>query len=112
MYEMQKNHFKVTYDEQRDLRFVELAVDKETKNHKEIDKDTDSPFMPEMKNSKYCPVTSYLTYYMSLTPDCDYLWQQPKFRLFPSDPKIHTYYGPIRVGQNPVDTFASILARR
>ena len=90
---MMKNHFKVVYDE-RDICYVELAVDEETKNHKEVDKDIDSPFMPEIRDSKYCPVTTYLTYCMSLTKYSDYLWELPKFCHFPSDPRIRTYYGP------------------
>ena len=52
MYHMEKDHFKVVYDEKRDTRYVELAKDEETKNHKECDSDINSPFMPEMKGSK------------------------------------------------------------
>ena len=68
--------------------------------------------MQEMRYSKYCPVTTYLTYFISLSRDCEYLWQQPKFRVFPSDPKVRIYYGPIRLGQNPIDTFVSTIAKK
>ena len=52
MYGMLKNHFKVTYDDKTDIHYVKLAVDEETKNQKEVDKDIDSPFMPEIRDAK------------------------------------------------------------
>ena len=42
MYHMEKDHFKAVYDEERDTRYVELAKDEETKNHKECDSDIES----------------------------------------------------------------------
>ena len=48
---------------------------------------------------------------MSLSRDCDFLWQQPKFRLFPSDPKVRIYNGPICLGINPIETFVSTVVR-
>ena len=89
--EWRKITFKVTFDKECDIHYVELVVDGETKKHKEEDSDTDSPFMPEIKDSKYCPVISYLTYYMSLSRDSPYLWQQPKFRH--TDTFVSTYMG-------------------
>ena len=86
MYKMKKDHFKLWYDEVLDLRYVELAVSEETKNHKETNTDTESGLMPEMKDNKYCPVTSYLTYIMSLSRQSDLMWQQPKFKKFPEKP--------------------------
>ena len=77
-----------------------------------IDKDIDSSFMPEMKDSKYCPVTSYLSYNISLNHDSDWMWQQPNFHTFPSDPKVRVYYRKNRVGQNTMDTFISTLANK
>ena len=91
---------------------MELAVDEETKNHKEVDKDIYSPFMTEIKDSKYCPVTSYLTYVMSISKQSDWMWQQAKYRTFPSDPKIRTNYGPGRLGQNPIERFISTIAQK
>ena len=73
MYAMEKDHFKVTYDRVDDICYIELSVDEETKNHNEVDSNIDSPFVPEIKDSKYCPVTSYLTYIMCLSRYVPYL---------------------------------------
>ena len=112
MYNMKRDHFKLSFDEQRGIRYIKLAKDKETKNHKEVDQDIESGFLPEMKDSKYCPVTSYLTYIMSLSCQSDLMWQQPKFHQFPTNPRERIYYGPGRVGENMLDTFITNLAKK
>ena len=87
MYKINKDHFKLVYDKQRDTRYIKLAVDKETENHTEWDSDINCGFMPKMKDSKYCPVTLYLTYIMSLNTASDKIWQQARFCNFPADSK-------------------------
>ena len=82
MYQMKKDYFKLVYDAEHDICYLELAVDEETKNHKEITNDLESIFMPEIKDSKYCIVTSFLTYEMSLNRDSD-LTRQAKNELIP-----------------------------
>ena len=109
---MKKDHFKLYFDEQRSIRYIELAKDEETKNHKECDQDIQSGIMPEMKDSKYCPITSYLIYIMSLNCQCDLMWQQPKFHQFPSNPRECIYYGPGGVRENTLDAFVSSLAKK
>ena len=66
VYGMKKSQFRLVCDDEKDICYIELAEDEETKNHKETDIDIDSHFMSKMKDSKCCPVTSYLTYFMSL----------------------------------------------
>ena len=68
--------------------------------------------MPEMKDSKYCPVTSYLIYIMSLNRASDKMWQQARFCHFPADPKERIYYSPGNLGVNPIETFISVLAKK
>ena len=112
MYNMKKDHFKLSFDEHRSIHYIELAKDEETNNHKETDQDIECGFMPEMKGSKYCPVTSYLTYIMSLSRQSNLMWQQAKFHHFPSNPHERIYYGPGRVGENTLDTFVTNLAKK
>ena len=57
------------------------------------------------------PVQSYLTYLMSLSPQCKSLWQTPKFTEFPSNPRQRTYYGPIPTGHNTLDSFVTRIAK-
>lgn len=109
VYSFKKDTFKLSHHEEWDLRYIEKAVDEETKNHKGIDKGIPSGFMPEIKGSKYCPVTSYLTYLYSLDPLCEWLWQTPKLHKFPENGKGVWYKG--RMGHNKLDTFVSRMAR-
>ena len=100
---MLKDNFEVTTDPDTSLHYVCIAKDEETKNHKETDSDIISGFMPEIKDSKYCPVTSYLRYVKALSPKSDKLWQTAKFVEFPSDASTTYYYG--NMGHNKLDNF-------
>ena len=48
-----------------------------------------------------CPVMSFTTYMSALNPNCDKLWQQPRFTKFKWDEKV--WYGP--TCQNNIDQF-------
>ena len=111
-YEMRKDHFKLSFDSDRDLRYIKLAVDESTKTHKEVDQDIKSPFMPEMKDDKNCPVTSYLTYIMPLNKSSDLMWQTTRMNTFPDDPKSHIWYGPGRIGENTLGAFITNITQK
>ena len=103
MHEMLKRTFKLEVDPNTGLRYIARAVDEETKNHKETDQDIISGFMTEQKDSKYCPVDSYLCYFETLLPRSENLWQTPKFDKFPTDGTKTFYYG--KMGHNKIDNF-------
>ena len=65
---MEKDTFKLEVDLNSGLRYIIKVKDEETKNHKETDQDIISGFMAEKKESKYCPVTSFLRYTNALSP--------------------------------------------
>ena len=100
---MFKNTFEIMTDPDTGVRYVTKAIDEETKNHKETDQDIISGFMPENKDSKYCPVKSYLRYLNALSPRSEKLWQTPKFEEFPTDGSTVFYYG--KMGHNKIDSF-------
>ena len=101
IYNWTKNTFRVVTE--KGITFVEKTEDKETKNHKETDNEIITGFMPEIKNSKMCPVLSYTTYISALSPESDKLFQQPKYKEFKANKKV--WYGPGPVGQNTLDSF-------
>ena len=110
---MMKQTFKLSTDPNTGIKYIEKAIDEETKNYKETDGCIITGFMPEMQNDhKMCPITSYLTYLYSLTKDNDNLWQAPKFTNFPEDPRKRTYYGPGNVGHNTHEKFVSKIAEK
>ena len=84
--QMTKKTFALKRDPDTNLCYIVKVVDEETKNHKETDKDIITGFMPEIPNCKMCPVQSFLTYLYSLSPECENLWQVPKFTNFPTNP--------------------------
>ena len=102
MHAMVKDDFKLVTDP-TGVRYITKARDEETKNHKETDQDIISGFMPEQKDDKYCPVTSYLKYVNGLSPNSDKLWQTAKNDTFPSDSNAVLYYG--KMGHNKIDNF-------
>ena len=108
---MTKSTFALKKDPDTGVNYIAKVVDEETKNHKETDQDIITGFMPEIPNCKMCPVQSYLTYYMSLSPECDSLWQSPKFTDFPANPRIRTYYGPTPTGHNTLESFVTKIAK-
>ena len=110
IYNMTKETFKCITDRETGISYVTRVQGEETKNHKEGDNEIISGYMPELPGSKYCPVQSYLTYTISLDRNSPYLWQWPKFNIFPVDGK-GTWYGPRRVGHNPIDNFITELAK-
>ena len=109
MHSMTKDTFKLVTEDETGLCYITKAIDEETKNHKESDSEIISGYMPELPNNKYCPVQSFLTYKISLDPKIDHLWQKPKMKVFPADGK-GTWYGPQRMGHNPLDGFITNLS--
>ena len=103
---MTKTTFKIVRDHETDVRYITRGKD-ETKNHKAVDQDINAGYMPEMPGSKYCLVQSYLTYLYSLDKKSNFLWQHPKMKHFPADGK-GTWYGPQRVGHNPLKKLRDI----
>ena len=106
---MTKSTFKLARDSDTNLTYIVKAEDEETKNHKEIDGSIITAFMPEIPNSKMCPVQSFLTYLYSLSPESEYLWQTPKFTEFPANPRVRHWYGPGPVGHNTLECFVKWL---
>ena len=70
-----------------------------------MDQDIISGFMAEIKDSKYCPVTSYLHCVDALSPKSDKLWQTPKFEEFPEDGNKIYCCGAL--GHNKLDNFVA-----
>ena len=103
MHSMLKDTFKLEVDLKTGLRYITKAKDEETKNHKETDQDIISGYMTEIKDSKYCPVTSYLRYLEALSPKSEKLWQTAKFDDFPQDGSKVYYYG--AMGHIKLDNF-------
>ena len=102
---MEKDHFIVMTDRKSGLRYVVKAKDEETKNHKEVNQDIISGLMPEIKDSKICPVSSYIRYVNALSPKSKKLWQTAKFKDFPNDEASVLYYG--NMGHNKLDNFVA-----
>ena len=110
--QMTKSTFKLSTDPLTGTKFIECPEDEETKNHKEVDGNIITAYMPELGHeNKLCPVTSYLTYLYSLSKESESLWQTPKFTCFPEDPRNRTYYGPLDVGHNTHEKFVSRIAK-
>ena len=107
---MLKDDFKVLTDRNSGERYVMKVRDEETKNHKEMDQDIISGFMPEMKGDKYCPVDSYIRYINALSPKSDKLWQTAKFKTFPQDGSTIWYYG--KMGHNKDDSFVADICEK
>ena len=105
MHSMLKDHFEVITDRESGLKYVMISKDEETKNHKETDSDIISGFMPQIPDSKYCPVSSFECYFDALSPKSNKLWQTPKFEEFPVDGTRVFYHG--RMGHNKLDNFVA-----
>lgn len=109
LHDFTKEFFQLRHNEEQDLRYIVKVKDEQTKNHQGVDGPVISGHMPELKGSKFCPVTSYLTYLYSLDPKIDWLFQTPKMKQFPANGKGVWYTG--RMGHNKLDTFVSRMAK-
>ena len=89
IYHWTKDTFKTITDESG-IVYVKKVEDEETKNHKEIDSEIITAFMPEMRGSKYCPVMSFMTYVSALSSETKYLWQSSNTRIFTGTAKFDT----------------------
>ena len=112
IHKMTKDTFMLSTNPETGVKFIHKVVDEETKNHKEVDGQIVTAFMPEMGyDNKKCPVQSNLTYLYSLRNDSNKLWQSPKFTDFPEDPRVRVWYGPNSCGHNTHEKFVSKLAK-
>ena len=107
--DMTKTTFKTDYDEQSKLWYVRKQRDENDKNHDENDSEIVTGYMPQIKFSKFCPVTSFDNY-LSRLSDSDSLWQRP----LPSASlsKNMTCYSREVIGKNPLSTFMSDLSKK
>ena len=110
IYNWTKDTFKIVTDKDTNLTYIEKVQDEETKNHKEVDSDIITAYMPEISGSKMCPVMSFTTYVSSLSPQSKYLWQSARFNKFNYSEKV--WFGPGRVGQNTLDSFVTNLSQK
>ena len=72
--EMTKKTFKIRKDPQTKLLYIVKAIDEEQKNHHETNNEIISGYMPQLPNSRHCPVTSFDNYVSRLSPESDDLW--------------------------------------
>ena len=110
---MTKNTFELKSHPETGIKYIEKVIDEETKNHKEVDGQIVTGYMPEMPNQhKLCSVQSFLTYIYSLTKDSNELWQTSQFTEFPEDPRVCVFYRPNNVGHNTHEHFIGRLAKK
>ena len=112
---MKCNTFDLVYDTETWITYVKKVVDELTKNHKEVNSEITTGFMPQIldvdgKPHKMCPVRSYENYINHLHKDSDELWQQPlkKIPRKEDDP----WYKAKHVGHNPMEKFMSNLSEK
>ena len=103
-----KKTFSLQLDTNTGIRYIKKDIDELTKNHQELDPEMVNAAMPEVPNSKLCPVKSFMTYMSKLHLRCDWLWQHPKKVENILDTDI--WYKPSKMGNNPLVTFMSCLS--
>ena len=107
MEKMEKNHFKLEYDQKHKMWFVIKNKDELTKNHKEIGEIV-SGIMPENKGDRLCPVRSYRKYMEKLNPDNKFLWQLALQN--PKDPNI--LFGLQHHGKNTLGKLMGLISEK
>ena len=98
--------FKVVHDEPNKPVYVMKVIDELQKNHKEIDNEVISGYMPELPNNPMCPVDSFREYLSHLNPDCESLWQPPI-----THPKTSVWYAKSTVGDHTISDFMKNLSK-
>ena len=105
--QMKVDTFKVVFDKQLDLVYVKKDKDEMTKNHKEVNSEIITGYMPEMRGSKYCPVDSFHEYISHLNPNNENLWQSPI-----SKPKTSVWYADCPVGDHTLSEFMKNVSKK
>ena len=101
---MEKDHFKLEYDQKHEMWFVIKNKDELTKNHKEIGEIV-SGIMPENKGDRLCPVRSYKMYLEKLHPENKFLWQKVL-----ENPKKDIWYGRQHIGKNTLGKLMGLIS--
>ncbi|KAK3084776.1 hypothetical protein FSP39_018694 [Pinctada imbricata] len=107
MHMMSKTTFSLKTDPESGLQYITKSADELTKNHRGNDKENTTGSMPEIPDSPYCPVTSFLKYSQKLHPACDRLWQRPKDTFCEDD---DTWYCNVPVGEKKLKSFLPDLS--
>lgn len=103
--EMTVDMFQVIEDPQTQSRYVKKVKDEMTKNHKQIDDEIVTGFMPEIPGNHMCPVKSFEKYVSHLHPEGSFLWQSPI-----RNPSTNVWYGPRRLGIQKMRHFMQNLS--
>ena len=103
---MKTDIFQVVHDSQHDTVYVMKSADELKKNHKEIDNEVISGYMPELPGDPMCPVDSFREYLSHLNPDCENLWQPP----IPK-PATSVWYAKSTVGDHTISDFMKNLSK-
>ena len=64
------NTFKAIFDEANDTIYIKRIEDEMQKNHKEVDTEIITGYMPELKGNPLCPVESFREYMCHLNMHC------------------------------------------
>ena len=89
MDKMQKDDFKIEFNQEKETWYVVKVKDELTKNHRSAEQII-SGFIPENKDDRLCPVRSFRMYLDHLEPKNNYLWQQPN--RFPNKKNANIWY--------------------
>ena len=109
MENMQKDHFKIEFNNETEEWYVIKAKDELTKNHRDIE-ELVSGIMPENKTDPLCPVKSFREYLSHLNCKNKYMWQYPLANVDPKNPEI--WYGKTYIGRNPLSKFMSEVSKQ
>lgn len=78
---MTKSTYEIITDSDTGKKYVAQKTDELNKNHKEMDRERYTGFMPEFPGDPKCPVSSFSALISHLNPTCDRLWQKPKMEI-------------------------------
>lgn len=106
MSEMQVDTFQLIYDADAKVKYVKKVKDEITKNHKDVDKEIITGFMPEIPGNSLCPVKSFEKYVSHLHPEGTSLWQAPI-----RNPPTNVWYGPKPTAQYRMKNFMQNLSK-
>ena len=108
MHSMNKATFAVKTNADGE-RYVCKEIDELNKNHGGNSRESYSAFMPEIRGSNRCPVTSFILYHDHLHPECESLWQRPRHSVGSQD-TVWFYRRP--VGIDKLRFFMKDLSQR
>ena len=97
--------FKVVHDSEHNTMYVMKDIDELQKNHKEIDGEVITGYMPEICGDPTCLVESFREYLSHLNPYSENLWQ-PLIQ----SPKTSVWYTASTVGDHTISDFMKSLS--